>query len=131
MLAHRDRRRYLRTVRAVLYIQAVVRSYIQRQKYNKIVKSVKTIQSIYKAHKLREKCRSEFMQEKLAAIRIQSVFRMYTAMKCFRKEMAAVKIQATWKMYACKKRYKQCLSPTNSTCIALLLLTQHVLLCYY
>ncbi|VDI49418.1 abnormal spindle-like microcephaly-associated protein [Mytilus galloprovincialis] len=110
MLAQRDRSQFQLKVKAAITIQSTVRSYLHQQRYRNIIKSIRTIQSKYSAYKLQQKCRSEYVEKKMAAITIQSVVRMITVRKNFKREKAALKIQTTWRMYTCKKLLKTHLS---------------------
>ncbi|XP_050415465.2 abnormal spindle-like microcephaly-associated protein homolog [Patella vulgata] len=129
LLAKKFRRRYLMTCGAVITIQAafrgfatrkycalriknciklqaVVRGWIQREKYLRLKCATLVLQDYYRSNRLCRQIRAKFLQKKMACVKIQNWYRLCKLEKTRKIKNAATIIQSWYK--SAKQRQNYC-----------------------
>ena len=91
---------------AATKIQTNFRGFIQRRNYVKLRSAVAIIQLRWRANALAKDTRKEYLQNREAAMKIQSLWRMYTQRKLYVKECKNITTSQSYiRRYLARKRY--------------------------
>ncbi|XP_003792358.1 abnormal spindle-like microcephaly-associated protein isoform X1 [Otolemur garnettii] len=102
---HKELRRYIYIRSCVVMIQRRFRCFQAQKIYKRKKESIVTIQRYYKAYLKGKIERSNYLQKRAAAIRLQTAFRSMKSHNLHRQIRAACVIQSYWRMRQAKVRY--------------------------
>lgn len=102
---HRELRKYIHIRSCVVIIQARFRCFQAQKLYKRKKESILTIQKYYRAYLKGKMERTNYLQKRAAAIRLQAAFRRMKARHLHRQIRAACIFQSYWRMRQDRSRF--------------------------